>query len=376
MIKKRVSKSGDASYQVYSGASGRHAYVGSYPTEKLAKDAEADHEYTQRAIKRGDLPTDHDNDRTLRDATDEWIKALDNRKSRSAAIYRKRLDLYIVGELGSTPIARIRKPHVIAFRDRLSTKYAAATVNGIMTCLSSAFAEFVDREWVEVNPCVGVAAIKNPDRIHNWIKTREEMTKLLAACAGDLRDMVAVALGTGMRLDELLHLQFADLDMGRRIVTVSRGRQGTTKSGRIRKVPILDSVLPVLRARVLNRNGATLVFPGKGGGVRAKQGVGPIYKLALKRAGLDTTLRWHDLRHTMAVTWVSDGGDIFRLSKILGHADVKLTARLYADYAPEAFDQDYHRVAFVVPTERANLYSLKRDEDGKIIGRVAVAAAG
>ena len=140
--------------------------------------------------------------------------------------------------------------------------------------------------------------------------------------------------------------------------------------------PILDSVLPVLRARVLNRNGATLVFPGKGGGVRAKQGVGPIYKLALKRAGLDTTLRWHDLRHTMAVTWVSDGGDIFRLSKILGHADVKLTARLYADYAPEAFDQDYHRVAFVVPTERANLYSLKRDEDGKIIGRVAVAAAG
>lgn len=257
------------------------------------------------------------------------------------------------------------------FRDHLSTKYAAATVNGILTCQSSAFREFTERQWVEVNPCDGVAAIKNPDRIHNWIKTREEITRLPAACAGDLRDMVAVSIGTGLRLDELLHLQFADVDLAGRLITVHRGRKGTTKSGKLRRVPILDSVLPVLRDRALNRAGAVHVFPGRDGRVRAKQGVGPIYKLALKRAGLDTSLRWHDLRHTFAVHWVSSGGDIFRLSKILGHADVKLTARLYADYAPEAFEEDHHRVAFVVPSDRVNMYRLVRDEEsGQIRGRL------
>ena len=44
-----------------------------------------------------------------------------------------------------------------------------------------------------------------------------------------------------------------------------------------------------------------------------------------------------------------DGGDIFRLSKILGHANVTITQKVYAHLAPEAWEQDYHRVSFVVP---------------------------
>lgn len=373
MIKRRVAKDGAVSWQVYgTNAAGKSAYVGSYPSERAATEAEQEYAVTQRAIKGGRMPPEMSLDRTMREASDEWIKALQNRKSRSAGSYRTRLDLYILREFGSTPIVRIRKPHIIAFRDRLSTKYAASTVNGIITCLSSAFTEFVDREWVEANPCSGVAPIECPDRLHNWIKTREEMTKLLAACAGDLRNMVAVSLGTGIRLDELLHCQHSDYDLERRILQIHRGRQGTTKSGKIRRVPILDSVLGVFRELALHRGGNVLLFPGRDGNVRAKQSVRAIFKLALKRAGLDASLRWHDLRHSFAVAWTSSGGDIFRLSKVLGHSNVRLTAKLYADYAPEAFEQDYGRVSFVVPTERANLYRLQRDEEGKIVGRIAV----
>lgn len=52
-----------------------------------------------------------------------------------------------------------------------------------------------------------------------------------------------------------------------------------------------------------------------------------------------------------------------------GHADVMLTVRLYADDVPNAFKQDLHRVAFVLSTERANLYDLRRDATGRITGR-------
>jgi hypothetical protein len=51
--------------------------------------------------------------------------------------------------------------------------------------------------------------------------------------------------------------------------------------------------------------------------------------------------------------WVLDGGDIFRLSKILGHSSVIVTQKTYAHLIPEAWEQDYHRVAFVVPGQGA-----------------------
>jgi hypothetical protein len=45
------------------------------------------------------------------------------------------------------------------------------------------------------------------------------------------------------------------------------------------------------------------------------------------------------------------GGDIFRLSKLLGHSDVKITRDTYAHLAPEAWQQDYGRVGFRMPSE-------------------------
>jgi hypothetical protein len=97
------------------------------------------------------------------------------------------------------------------------------------------------------------------------------------------------------------------------------------------------------------------------------------YKQAVERAGLDTKLRFHDLRHTFASHWVLDGGDIFRLSKILGHSSVVVTQKFYAHLAPEAWEQDYGRVSFVLPAE-GTVYALTRR---KLAGdaRETVAAA-
>ena len=72
-------------------------------------------------------------------------------------------------------------------------------------------------------------------------------------------------------------------------------------------------------------------------------------KWCLETAQLNTDITWHDLRHTFASHWMMDGGDIFKLSKILGHASVKQTMR-YAHLAPTAFEEDYGRVAFVLPS--------------------------
>jgi len=61
---------------------------------------------------------------------------------------------------------------------------------------------------------------------------------------------------------------------------------------------------------------------------------------------------------------VLDGGDIFRLSKILGHANVTITQKVYAHLAPEAWEQDYHRVSFVVP-DTGGVYAFTKGKPRK-----------
>lgn len=61
------------------------------------------------------------------------------------------------------------------------------------------------------------------------------------------------------------------------------------------------------------------------------------------RAGVPKKLRLHDLRHTFAGLFLASGGDIFKLSKILGHSSVAITQQVYAHLHPDAFAEDYNR---------------------------------
>jgi integrase len=273
MIKPYVGKNG-TQWQVYGRRDKKKVYVGTYDSEKEAKNAERRFVVTQEQIAAGELPAELDLARTVKQATDEWLASLKASGARSHSNYAERTRMYILPKLGSVPIASLRKAHVMQWRDEQATKFAATTVNGNLTCLSSAFSYFVDREWVETNPCHGVSRIEQKDAaIYTWIRTREEITKLLIQCPKGIREIVTLAVGTGMRLDELIHLQWSDIDLERRLIAVHRGRHGTTKSGKARYIPILDSLLPFLRELALKRGGHKLVFPGEDHRPRSKPGV-------------------------------------------------------------------------------------------------------
>lgn len=368
---KSIKRRKATMWQVYGRRDGEKIYVGTYASEIEAKAAERRHAVTQEQIAAGELPAELDLERTVKQATEEWLKSLKASGSRSHSNYAERTRMYILPKLGPVPIASLRKSHVMQWRDEQATKFAATTVNGNLTCLSSAFSYFVDREWVESNPCHGVSRIEQKDAaIYTWIQTREEITKLLIQCPKGIREIVTLAVGTGMRLDELVHLQWTDIDLDRRLIAVHRGRHGTTKSGKARYIPILNTLVPFLKDLALKRGGAKLVFPGEDGKPRSKPGVRFPFKQAARRAGLPEALRFHDIRHTFASHWVLDGGDIFRLSKILGHSNVMITQKVYAHLAPEAWEQDYHRVSFVVP-DTGGVYALTKRKQLKKVGRVS-----
>lgn len=364
MIRK-IDRADGTRFQVYARRGGKQVYVSTHDSRKEAQRAETRYQATTDMIASGELPPEVDEKRTIAVGLDTWLATLKKRRSRSHTSYSWFVQV-IKAALGGTGLARLTKAHVTRWRDDLAQEYAPATVNSALGCLSSAYREFIELGWVAANPCRGVKQVKSERaEAYQWIQTRPEIERLIESARGEYRDIFALALGTGMRLDELLHLRWDDVDLAGRLLTVQRGRQGTTKSGKARHVPILDSVLPLLQARALKRAGALLVFPSPGnvnyvgGGVRSKPQVGIAFKAALKRAGLDTRLRFHDLRHTFASHWVMSGGDIFRLARILGHSKVELTSKTYAHLAPEVWRQDYHRVAFAMPGEGAQVIELR-----------------
>jgi integrase len=361
----RKERLGGFVYQVYGKRNGKKVYVRTYDNRKAALAADEDHRVTTRKIEAGELPPEVDSKRTITQSIETWLDTLKKRGSRSHKTYGNYVRSYVLPHLGPVPVARLTKPQVLGWRDKLIATLAPKTVNTTVVVLSSAFRFFVDEcGWAEMNPCHGIKPLEVPEGVYTWIRTAEEMTKLLVECPRGIRNIVAVALGTGMRLDEILHLHWADIDIDRRLITVHRGRQGPAKSGKARWVPILDTLLPLLRELRLKRDGAELVFPSPSSRTSKRDGAGKKklaprtkpsvqypFKQAVARVGLPKQLRFHDLRHTFASHWVLNGGDIFRLSKCLGHSSVVITQKFYAHLAPEAWERDYARISFVVPRE-------------------------
>jgi integrase len=62
-----------------------------------------------------------------------------------------------------------------------------------------------------------------------------------------------------------------------------------------------------------------------------------VWNLALKRSGLPTTLRFHDLRHSYATWLISDGVPVDAVQKVMGHANASTTLDRYT-HAPRDYE--------------------------------------
>lgn len=68
---------------------------------------------------------------------------------------------------------------------------------------------------------------------------------------------------------------------------------------------------------------------------------------ALQRAGI-RRIRFHDLRHTFASLMISNGEDIVRVSRPMGHATASFTLNVYSHMLPREHDESGDRLASLV----------------------------
>lgn len=146
--------------------------------------------------------------------------------------------------------------------------------------------------------------------------------------ADHLEPMIRVSLHTGIRRNELFSLQWKEVDFSKKILSVS---SSTSKTGKVRHIPMNKEVREVLSAWRKQCKGRTLVFEARNG-VKFNN-VKTAFSNILKRAKIEN-FRWHDQRHHFASQLVMKGVDINTVRELLGHSSINMTLR-YAHLAPE-----------------------------------------
>jgi len=288
-------------------------------------------------------------ERPFSELCDRWLehRAAYKRSGKDdASIIRRHLRPFFGGmALGAVGVAEVEEFR--ASRSALSPK----TVRNVLTLLQTMLRYAVELGWL-----TRVPVIKKPrivEQPYSWLRTADAIGALLSAAMEEragVMETYAVAVYSGMRAGEILGLQWDDVDLDRRLILVARSYdKPATKNGKIRYVPILDPLVPVLEAWRRRCPSEVWVFPMRGGTMQqpAARVLQETFHRCLARAGLER-IRFHDLRHTFASHWVMRGGDIFKLQRILGHSGIQMTMR-DAHLAPDAFAEDLGRMRDVVP---------------------------
>jgi integrase len=236
----------------------------------------------------------------------------------------------------------------------LMTKLRAAekTVAGALATLQSIIRFALRNGWMAQNPVDRLESAERPHPVprRQRVLGRDEIVRLLVACAPRYRTLVATALYTGLRISEVLGLLWSDLDLDRGELHVqaqlSRAKRGVPSRRVALKTPAADRDVPlapqlVARLREHRRampplgEEAWVFHTGAGTPFGHRNVETRALNSAAELAGLDDgfwpRLRFHDLRHTFASHLIVDLGlDVVRVSRILGHARVSTTLDVYS----------------------------------------------
>ncbi len=208
---------------------------------------------------------------------------------------------------------------------RLAAGVSNSTVNREVAVLQNMLNMAASWQRIKVNAIRGVKKLKEPPGRLRFLSL-EEIQKLLACCPPPphpLRDMVMVALTTGMRRGEILGLRWDYIRLDNRLIILP-----VTKNNTVRVLPINDT----LHSLLLEMPDKTGYFFGNGNGGHVEN-IKHSFTSACRRAGI-TDFRFHDLRHTYASYLTMRGVYIRALQELLGHKTLAMTQR-YSHLAPE-----------------------------------------
>lgn len=216
---------------------------------------------------------------------------------------------------------------------RTEDELTYTTINRELALLRKMYNVLIDAGKANRNPVSLVTLFDEVER--DRILTLEEEDKIIATIEQcdrryhHLKDMVIIALNTGMREGEILSMEKNWIDLKSGIISVPRSAQ--KRKRKEKRVPINSDIQPIIKRLLKQKRESKFIFVNPRTGNRFTK-IYNAWSTVLKKAGLGGTpgvdkIRIHDLRHTVATKLARAGKDAKFIAQMLGHRDVKTTYR-------------------------------------------------
>lgn len=232
-------------------------------------------------------------------------------------------------------------------RRKTPGRLAEGTIQRERSFLGALFQQAVEDGFIDRNPWRGVE--RKPYAVRDRVLRESEQAELLSRLSPRFQRFVLFLLGTGIRLEECRSINpgtkvarwaNGDLHLAERWVKV------TGKFKKTRVVPLPAALVPVIQEQ-LDADGCLwkqdpsrlreVLADACRGRDAIKGRVSRRGRIVATRAAREAIahLGPHTMRHTFGWRWLKGGGDIYALSKILGHASVAVTEKHYAKLLDE-----------------------------------------
>ncbi len=209
-------------------------------------------------------------------------------------------------------------------REGLSRRSQGRALSAVRSALRWA----CERGYLENNPAAGIRTPKQEKTLPRHLRPGE-IEELVEAPTSDdpltCRDraLLEVLYATGLRVGELVSLDWYDLDLKARVLRV------LGKGGKERVVPVLPAAREAVEAYLKlcphPLEPSSPLFRGIRGGALNPRAVQEVMAKARMQLGLPATATPHAMRHSFATHLLSAGGDLRSIQELLGHASLSTT---------------------------------------------------
>jgi len=274
---------------------------------------------------------------------------------RSANSDEAKLRMYLIPAFGGLALGQITTQAIQRYQNKLIVTLSPATANRHLSLLHRLFVLAEQWGYADKNPCRGINKFKENNKRQRFLSDKE--IRALFVAADEDENQIAAAyvkflLLTGVRKSEGLAAKWSDIQV---VAGHASWYIPHTKSGRSRYVILNAMAIQILEGidRIPDN---PYVFPGK---VVGKPINNPIkaFKRMIKKAGIESSFRLHDIRHTVASLIINNGGTLYDVQATLAHANAKMSER-YAHLSSERMRDTSYNLSTVVA--EAITFSVKK----------------
>lgn len=246
----------------------------------------------------------------------------------------KKMSLYLT-ELGVNRVDAVT-PEVLNsyIIEQEQSGLKPATVSRSIASMKAFFHYEELEQKISEDPALNLKAPKVEKKAPS-ILTTEETDRLLSQPKENspkgLRDkaMLELLYATGIRVSELISLKLTDVDLSTGYITC-------VDAHKERVIPITPVAKDTLvryiregRPQLVKDENSVWLFTNCSGEAMSRQGFWKLIKSYGKRAGIESEITPHILRHSFAAHLVCSGADLKIVQEILGHSDIS-TTQVYA----------------------------------------------